>query len=131
MTRTRKAPRVSPRWFEGAGQITSYRLDELPGTKLRTLYQRKKGRDLFDLATALKNPAVNPHRIITAFSEYIDRSGHHVPRELFEQNLASKSDDPLFTADIGPLLAPGYSWDIAAAAQPVASRLIAPLPEKA
>ena len=98
---------------------------------MRALYQRKKGRDLFDLAIALKNPAVNPHRIITAFSEYMDRSGHHIPRELFEQNLASKLDDPLFTADIGPLLAPGYSWDIADAAQAVASHLIALLPEKA
>ena len=95
------------------------------------LYAWIDGLVRFDLATALKNPAVNPHRIITAFSEYMDRSGHHVPRELFEQNLALKLDDPLFTADIGPLLAPGYSWDIADAAKAVASRLIALLPEKA
>ena len=120
---------TSSRWFENACQITSSRLDELPGTKLRALYQHKKGRDLFDLATALTNPAVNPHRIITAFSEYMDRSDHHVPRELFGQNLSLKPDDPLFTADTGP--APDYSWDIAAATQAVASRLIALLPEKA
>jgi hypothetical protein len=31
---------------------------------------------------------------------------------------------PQFTADIGPLLAPGYSWDIADAAQAVSSRPI-------
>jgi hypothetical protein len=98
------------------------------GTKLRALYQRKKGRDLFDLATALKNPAVGPARIIAAFSEYMDRGGHHVTRELFEKNLDSKLRHPLFTADIGPLLAPGYSWDIADGAQTVSSRLIALLP---
>ena len=98
------------------------------GTKLRALYQRKKGRDLFDLATALKVPAVDPARIITAFSEYMDRGGHHITRELFERNLAAKLDDPLFTVDIGPLLAPGYSWDIADAPQAVGSRLIALLP---
>ena len=120
---------VSSRWFEGSCQITSYELDELLGTKLRALYQRKKSRDLFDLATALKNPAVNPARIIAAFSEYMDRGSHHVARELFEQNLASKLHDPLFAADIGPLLAPGYSWDIADAAQAVSSRLIALLPK--
>jgi len=28
-------------------------LEELLGTKLRALYQRRKGRDLFDLAVAL------------------------------------------------------------------------------
>ena len=60
---------VSSRWFEGHCQICSYELDELLGTKLRALYQRKAGRDLFDLATALENPAVNPVRIVGAFSE--------------------------------------------------------------
>jgi len=58
----------------------------------------------------------------------MDQGGHHVTRELFERNLASKLHDPLFTADIGPLLAPGYRWDIAAAARAVSSRLIAVLP---
>jgi predicted nucleotidyltransferase component of viral defense system len=119
---------ASSRWFEGSCQITSYELEELLGTKLRALYQRKKGRDLFDLSTALKVPAVDPARIIAAFSAYMDRSGHHVTRELFEQNLAWKLHDPQFTADIGPLLAPGYGWDIADAAQAVASRLLAMLP---
>lgn len=33
--------------------ITTYQLNELLGTKLRALYQRKKGRDLFDLYVAL------------------------------------------------------------------------------
>lgn len=116
---------VSSRWFQGSCQITSYELDELLSTKLRALYQRKKGRDLFDLATALKVPAVDPARIIAAFSEYMDRGGHHVTRELFEQNLTSKLHDPQFTADIGPLLARGYRWDIADAAQAVKSRLLA------
>ena len=104
---------VSSRWFEGSCQITSYELDELLGTKLRALYQRRKGRDLFDLATALKNPAVDPARIIAAFSEYMDQGGHHITHELFERNLASKLHDPLFTADIGPLLAPGYNRYVA------------------
>ena len=119
---------VSSRWFEGSCQITSYALDELLGTKLRALYQRRKGRDLFDLATALKNPAVDPARIIAAFSEYMEQGGHHITHELFERNLASKLHDPLFTADIGPLLAPGHRWDIADAAKAVSARLIALLP---
>ena len=47
---------VRSRWFEGDCEIQSYALEELLGTKLRALYQRKQGRDLFDLATALENP---------------------------------------------------------------------------
>jgi predicted nucleotidyltransferase component of viral defense system len=41
---------VTSRWFEGSCNIHGYDLDELLGTKLRALYQRKAGRDLFDLA---------------------------------------------------------------------------------
>jgi predicted nucleotidyltransferase component of viral defense system len=119
---------VSSRWFEDSCQITSYELDELLGTKLRALYQRKKGRDLFDLATALKNTAVDPGRVVAAFSEYMKQGGHSVTSAQFEQNLVSKLHDPQFTADIGPLLAPGYSWDIDDAMQAVSSRLIALLP---
>ena len=37
------------RWVSGSCNITTYKLEELLGTKMRALYQRKKGRDLFDL----------------------------------------------------------------------------------
>lgn len=98
------------------------------GTKLRALYQRKKGRDLFDLAVALEKPTVNPARIVTAFSEYMDRGGHHITRALFEQKFQEKLRDPQFNADISPLLASAYKWDSAAAADAVTTRLIPLLP---
>ena len=40
---------VDSEWFSGSGTIITYRLEELMATKLRALYQRRKGRDLFDL----------------------------------------------------------------------------------
>ena len=40
---------VGSRWFSGSCTLRTYELDELLGTKLRALYQRRKGRDLFDL----------------------------------------------------------------------------------
>jgi predicted nucleotidyltransferase component of viral defense system len=119
---------VSSRWFEGATEIATYEFDELLGTKLRALYQRKKGRDLFDLATALSKPGADPARIIRAFEEYMERGGHRVTRALFERNLDAKLRDPQFVADIGPLLATSYVWDIDAAASTVQSRLIQLLP---
>lgn len=119
---------VTSRWFEGSCKIQSYELDELLATKLRALYQRKQGRDLFDLAIALENRRVDPIRIVTAFSDYMDREGHKVTRAQFEENFALKMRDPQFTADISPLLAAGYEWDPEAAAPVVSSRLIELLP---
>lgn len=119
---------VESRWFAGAAEIATYELDELLGTKLRALYQRRKGRDLFDLATALEDGAADPARIIAAFAKYMDHGGHHVTRALFESNMEAKLRDAQFTADIGPLLAPGYKWDIDSAADVVSTRLIALLP---
>ena len=125
---TRVPFQVSSRWFEGDCRIGSYELDELLGTKLRALYQRKKGRDLFDLAVALEKPSVDPTRIVAAFAEYMTRGGHHVTRALFEQNFQEKLRDPQFNADIGPLLASAYKWNSAAAADAISSRLIPLLP---
>ncbi len=105
---------VSSRWFEESCHINTYTLDELLGTKLRALYQRKKGRDLFDLALALKEPSINPDHIIEAFLTYMAQGGQQITRARFEQNLEAKLLDPRFTADISPLLAPGFSWKLEA-----------------
>ena len=77
---------------------------------------------------ALEKPTVNPARIVTAFSEYMEKGGHHITRALFEQNFQEKLRDPQFNADISPLLAGAYKWDSAAAADTVATRLIPLLP---
>jgi len=119
---------VASRWFAGSSDIATYELDELLGTKLRALYQRKKGRDLFDLATALEGYSVDPDRIVTAFSSYMEANGGRVSRAMFEKNLTAKLRERQFATDIGPLLAPGYNWDIEKAARAVSSRLVARLP---
>jgi predicted nucleotidyltransferase component of viral defense system len=120
---------VASRWFEGQCEIATYELDELLGTKLRALYQRRKGRDLFDLATALDH-GVDPDRTVATFLTYMDHGGHAVTRHMFEQNLQQKLTDPQFAADIRPLLANGGSWDMAQAAQVVSTALIARIPNK-
>lgn len=67
---------ISSRWFQDGCEITSYDLNELLGTKLRALYQRRKGRDLFDLAYALAHADVSPDRIVTSFKSYMTHGGH-------------------------------------------------------
>lgn len=107
---------VESRWFTGACDITTYDLDELLGTKLRALYQRRKGRDLFDMSTALSTDAVDPARLVAAFSRYMTEGGHRVTRAVFEENLALKLEDQRFLTDIPPLLAADQQWNPAEAA---------------
>ncbi|MCP5366714.1 MAG: nucleotidyl transferase AbiEii/AbiGii toxin family protein [Hyphomicrobiales bacterium] len=122
---------VRSRWFEGDCAIPSYGLNELLGTKLRALYQRRKGRDLFDLAIALDHPDSDPDRIVAAFTAYMDHGGHNVTRTEFAENLAAKMRNRLFAADIGPLLRDGYEWDLAVMADKVSDTLIARLSDQA
>jgi len=102
---------VNSRWFAGGADIHTYELDELLGTKLRALYQRKKGRDLFDLATALKHASVSADRVVESYTRYMREDGARVTRAMFERNLAAKKTDALFAADMTPLLANGQAWN--------------------
>ena len=118
---------VSSRWFQGNCDITMYHLDELLATKLRALYQRSKGRDLFDLAIALTSMEPDVDSIIDIFGVYMDHGGHRVSKAQFEENLVAKRDDPTFAADVPPLLSPDYEWDCGAMADQVLETLIAKL----
>ena len=105
-----------------------YELDELLGTKLRALYQRKKGRDLFDLGLALKREGVTPARVVEAFTRYLAEGGTTLSRALFEQNMTAKKADSVFTADMTPLLASGQTWSFDEAYELVWRELIGRLP---
>jgi len=119
---------ITSRWFTGTADLRTYELDELLGTKLRALYQRKKGRDLFDLGLALRREGVSPDRIIDAFARYMDEDGARVTRAMFEQNLATKKSDSVFTADMTPLLASGQIWNFDDAFALVWNELVCRLP---
>jgi predicted nucleotidyltransferase component of viral defense system len=119
---------VASRWVSGTAGILTYELDELLGTKLRALFQRRKGRDLFDLAHALRSGEVMPKRVVEAFSRYMAEEENRVTRAVFERNLAQKRRDPIFAGDITPLLAPGYRWDMETAMEAVLAGVVALLP---
>jgi predicted nucleotidyltransferase component of viral defense system len=117
---------IESRWFSGRAAILTYQLDELLGTKVRALYQRRKGRDLFDLWTAFATGKPQPERMIGCFLHYLEKEGHRVSRAEFERNLLAKFDDPRFIADITPLVVSQSSFDLPRAAELVFNRL-APL----
>ncbi len=114
-------------WFSGSAPVTTYELEELLGTKVRALYQRKKGRDLYDLWLALTQHEIDDGKLLRCFREYMDRGAHAVSRAQFEANLAAKLDAPAFGNDIAPLLAPGSGFEALDAARLVHARLISKL----
>lgn len=118
---------VNP-WCMAESHITTYEIDELLGTKLRALYQRRKGRDLFDLWLAVHRKMLDPARVIACFTEYLRQQGHRVSRAQFEQNLHDKESDPAFLEDIQPLLRADLDYDARRALTQVTETLIEKLP---
>ena len=119
---------VDSRWFSGSAGISTYSLDELLGTKLGALYQRSKGRDLFDLWHALETGRVDVPRVLACFRRYMAEGGHSATRAQFQENVEGKRRLPDFREDMGPLLRPGLIWDVDAAMNTVLGRIIALLP---
>lgn len=115
-------------WFSGNASILSYNLDELMGTKLRALYERDKGRDLFDLWFALQQPDFNTQRAVDAFLKYTKEEKKNITRAKFEMNFAAKQASDSFSQDISPLLASGINWDFQKAAIEVYEKFIPLLP---
>lgn len=115
-------------WFTGTAGLAVYEFDELLGTKLRALYQRRKGRDLYDLWLALNTGKASPERIITCFQCYIANDGETVSRAEFEANLAAKLASADFLEDLRLLVPAELEYDPARAGQIVKDGLIAKLP---
>ncbi len=117
-------------WFTGEAEVVTYELDELMGTKLRAMYQRRKGRDLFDLWLCLHESLIDPERVASCCVEYMAREGHPATRARFEQNMADKRNDPAFLGDIKSLLAAGIVYDPIEAFSLIQDSLICRLPGK-
>lgn len=116
--------RVDSRWFNGSAEVPVYSVTELLGTKLRALYQRKKGRDLFDLWHAFKAETLSPGAVVAAFRYYMDAEQHSVTQADFEANLMDKMKSKAFLSDTPPLLRPSVEFDPQVAFQFVRTRLL-------
>ncbi len=124
----RKDFTIKSRWYSGGTSILTYQLDELLGTKLRALYQRKKGRDLFDIWKACTDMDANPERIVSCFLNYMEHEGHTISRAEFEKNLYEKLNDPRFLDDIDPLLMIDSDWDLHKAMEYVLDKVVTLIP---
>lgn len=101
---------VESRWHQAKTNIVGYEPEELFGTKLRALLQRRKNRDLFDLHEGLTQLVLNPDNVISAFEYYLAIQGNPISRADAERLMLSKLDRSL-TEDIAPLLPAGIVYD--------------------
>ena len=124
----RRPFQVDSPWFSGQAEIGIYEIEELLGTKMRALYQRKKGRDLYDLWLALTSLEVDDAKVVDCFQRYLKHEGLAVSRAEFEENMDGKLRNRSFLEDIEPLLPTGVSYDVAQAGALVGQRLIVKLP---
>jgi predicted nucleotidyltransferase component of viral defense system len=58
--------------FTGKAELTTYHFEKLLGTKLRALYQRKKGRDRIDLYIALQRKEVDFDKVLQYYGKYME-----------------------------------------------------------
>lgn len=92
---------VDSPWFEGSAQVPTFEVEELTATKIRAIYQRSKGRDLFDLWLAVHLVGADPAAVASCFGPY--RPDGWTPA-LALANLEAKLADRTFTTDIDGLL---------------------------
>ena len=96
-------------WHEGRTEIVSFEPEELFGTKLRALLQRRQGRDLFDLSEGLKQLALDPPKVVACLEHYLELEGHPISRAEAEKRMLEKLTRSL-TEDVDPLLPAGVRF---------------------
>lgn len=113
---------VDSPWWSGEGDVLTFQPEELVATKLRALFQRRKGRDLFDLWLALTVLRLDPAEIVACFPPYRPE-GYTAERA--RAGLEEHLTDPGFRSDVLPLLREvPEGYDIDAAAELVGNELL-------
>jgi predicted nucleotidyltransferase component of viral defense system len=113
-------------WHQARTKVVSFEPEELFGTKLRALLQRRQGRDLYDLGEGLRQLGLDSAKVIACLEHYLIQEGHPISRADAEQRMLEKLARSL-TEDVDPLLPAGVRFgedDAIAAFGKVWSQLI-------
>jgi predicted nucleotidyltransferase component of viral defense system len=112
---------VQAPWWSGAASVLTFEPAELMATKVRALYQRRKGRDLFDLWLALTQMGLGSEEILESFGPYRP-DGYSAA--LAVANLAEHVADPGFRSDLLDLTTESSGYDVDEAAALVTEQLL-------
>jgi len=99
-------------WFSGNCNVTGYEIEELLGSKLKALYGRKKGRDLFDLYWALTHCDVDIDKLLYCNRLHYENAEQKPPTaKQFLRNMEEKLTDNEFTNDIFSVIKPEVEYN--------------------
>ena len=116
---------VNNTWFSGKCNVTGYTTEELLSTKLNALYQRKKGRDLFDLYWALTRLDLDIEKLLHCSKIHYEHAELKPPTaKQIMRNMEEKLGDTDFTNDIFTVLKPNVEYDNLTAYELVRRKLI-------
>ena len=118
---------VTSNWWSGQADVHTFSLAELVATKIRALYQRRNGRDLYDMWLALTDPSLDltGQQLLAAFDPYR-------PEGLTAKAAINTLHDHLrhanFRADTNNLIVDGPTgYDIDVAAQLIINEVLSHL----
>jgi predicted nucleotidyltransferase component of viral defense system len=115
---------MNSEWFSGEADLLVYQFEEMTATKFKALYQRRKGRDLFDTWMILDRNMIDVDKTIGLLEDYCNQVDEQITRALFERNMILKKDHPDFYFDMQSLLAIDTDWDFNKAFDMVMTELI-------
>lgn len=101
---------VNSSWYQGKAELASFAPEELFGTKLRALLQRRKNRDLFDLNVGLQELGMDASKVVECFEHYIAVGNTPISRAVAERRMLEKLTRSL-SEDIEPLLPVGVRFN--------------------
>lgn len=102
---------VDSPWFSDKVELTTFKLEELLATKMRALYQRRKGRDFFDLWYADQHTTMDWPLVLKTFHQIMKNDGTPVTDKQIRLNLEEKLAHPDFLTDIRNLLRPEVQFE--------------------
>ena len=111
-------------WFSGNCLILINPFEELMATKIKALYQRRKGRDLFDVWLVFSRNFADIDKSIQIFKKYCEKDEVIISEKMFRKNLELKRLNPDFRSDMNQLLPDGTIWNFDEAFEYVARELI-------
>lgn len=102
---------VKSDWFNGDCRVKSYSIEELLSTKMRALFQRRKGRDLFDIYYAFQKIKLDSQNILKGLKEYLAKENLTISKNDFLINMENKILDTEFIGDTTALLRTEIKYD--------------------
>lgn len=100
------------------------------GTKFKALFQRSKGRDLFDVWYVLHNNLIDHKEVAEICMKYCSHEGVEISRAEFEKNLFEKKLNQKFLNDVASLNLEHTGWNFDKAFNLIETKLVSLLPGK-